>query len=254
MKCELSACKKLRAFYCYDHGSDSSPRNSNMLVNADFTRPAIVTPSRYQWVASPSSGVERVMLDRVGGEVARATSIVRYAPRSSFPAHRHPGGEEILVLSGTFSADDEHSPAGFYLRNPPGSMHQPASLDGTTIFVKLMQMSPTETESVRIDTRDPGNWRNDGCREDCQLFTSGTEAVSLQRLPAGTPVFSGPVPSVEFFLLEGGLQFGALELAAGTWMRLPAGEYPEIVAGVAGATFYLKVGVSVDMHGVIADA
>ncbi|MDQ6191113.1 cupin domain-containing protein [Klebsiella pneumoniae] len=40
------------------------------------------------------------MLDRIGGEQARATSLVRYLPQTSFPEHQHPGGEEILVLEG----------------------------------------------------------------------------------------------------------------------------------------------------------
>lgn len=51
------------------------------------------------------------MLDRLGGEKARATSIVRYAPDSQFSPHFHPGGEEVLVLSGTFSEGDEHYPS-----------------------------------------------------------------------------------------------------------------------------------------------
>ena len=65
-----------------------------MLINADFSRPAIVTPGDHDWVDSPQSGVQRVMLDRVGEEQARATSIVRYAPDSLFPRHQHPGGED----------------------------------------------------------------------------------------------------------------------------------------------------------------
>ncbi len=55
-----------------------------MLINADFTRRAALAPEHYQWVPSPQNGVERVMLDRVGAEKARATSIVRYAPESYF--------------------------------------------------------------------------------------------------------------------------------------------------------------------------
>jgi anti-sigma factor ChrR (cupin superfamily) len=43
-------------------------------------------------------GVERRMLDRIGDEVARATSIVRYASESRFSPHVHDGGEEFLVL------------------------------------------------------------------------------------------------------------------------------------------------------------
>src|SRR3546814_16557859 len=79
-----------------------------MFINADFSLRAVVASHQYQWVASPQAGVERVMLDRLGGEKARATSIVRYAPSSRFPRHQHPGGEEILVLSGTFSAGNAH--------------------------------------------------------------------------------------------------------------------------------------------------
>ncbi|SUV87500.1 ChrR Cupin-like domain [Bordetella pertussis] len=63
------------------------------------------------------------MLDRWGGEKGRATSIVRYAPGACFPRHEHPGGEEILVLAGSFSEEGGRYPAGWYLRNPPGSSH-----------------------------------------------------------------------------------------------------------------------------------
>ncbi|SMX42322.1 ChrR Cupin-like domain protein [Octadecabacter ascidiaceicola] len=42
------------------------------------------------------------MLDRIGGEVVRVTTIVRYAPNSSFSAHSHTGGEEFIVLDGVF--------------------------------------------------------------------------------------------------------------------------------------------------------
>ena len=69
-----------------------------MKVNADFTQRVLVRFADTDWVASPMAGVTRKMLDRIGGEVARATSIVRYAPGSAFSAHTHDGGEEYLVL------------------------------------------------------------------------------------------------------------------------------------------------------------
>ena len=34
-----------------------------MLVNADFSRPASVSPAQYRWTAAPQGGVERVLLD-----------------------------------------------------------------------------------------------------------------------------------------------------------------------------------------------
>ncbi|MEX3937025.1 cupin domain-containing protein [Paraburkholderia phymatum] len=121
--------------------------------NADFSGRAVVAADQYQWITSPQGGVKRVMLDRLGGETGRATSIVRYASASYFPQHQHPSGEEILALSGTFSEGNQHYPAGWCLRNPLGSSHQPSSDGDAIIFVKLGQMSPGDDCSVRIDTQ-----------------------------------------------------------------------------------------------------
>lgn len=213
-----------------------------MLINADFSRRAAVTPRQYQWVASPQGGVERVMLDRVGAEKARATSIVRYAPGSHFPSHPHPGGEEILVLSGTFSEDGRHYPAGWYLRNPPGSDHRPSSEEGAVIFVKLQQMQAHERQAVRIDTRAASSWRVDNGREVCPLFSDGAEQTSLQRLALGDALLTGPVDGAEWLVLAGNLVEDGESYERGSWMRLPAGEYPGIVAGTHGTTVYLKIG------------
>ncbi len=164
-----------------------------MLINADFSRVVAVAPHQYAWVASPQPGVERVMLDRIGAEQARATSIVRYAPGSVFPRHAHPDGEEILVLSGTFSDERHDFPEGWYLRNPPGSAHTPASRDGALIFVKLRQMAQDETQPVRIDTRDPAAWQRQGERAVCPLYDSVHERVCLQRVEPGSAVFAEAV-------------------------------------------------------------
>ena len=84
------------------------------------------------------------MLDRIGGEVARATSIVRYAPGSRFSAHTHDGGEEFIVLDGVFQDEHGDYPAGTYVRNPPTTSHVPGSAEGCTIFVKLWQFDPAD--------------------------------------------------------------------------------------------------------------
>ena len=55
-----------------------------MRLNANFSERAVIRPDDYAWVPSPMPGVERMMLDRVGDEVARATSLVRYQPGSTF--------------------------------------------------------------------------------------------------------------------------------------------------------------------------
>ncbi len=182
------------------------------------------------------------MLDRLGGEKARATSIVRYAPGAHFPCHQHPGGEEILVLSGTFSEGDAHYPAGWYIRNPPGSSHQPASQEGAVIFVKLWQMPQRERQSVRINTRDKARWVVRDGRESCLLFFDQVEHVSIERIPEGGRACLGPVEGAEMLILEGSLQEGAQAYPRGSWMRLPPGEYRDLVAGNTGASVYLKTG------------
>jgi len=53
-----------------------------MELNADFSKRVAVHAAEIPWKASPMPGVDRRMLDRIGDEVARATSIVRYAPGS----------------------------------------------------------------------------------------------------------------------------------------------------------------------------
>ncbi|RFU45442.1 cupin domain-containing protein [Paraburkholderia sp. DHOC27] len=213
-----------------------------MLINADFSRPANVAPHEYQWVASPQSGVERVMLDRVGAEKARSTSIVRYAPDSSFPRHVHPGGEEILVLAGTLSEGDEHYPAGWYLRNPPYSSHQPSSREGAIIFVKLQQMRADERRRVRINTYDPAAWRRQNGREICPLFSDDVEQVCLQRLAPNEVLFAEPVEGAELLVLAGDVLADEQSYGRGSWMRLPVGDSSRIAAGAHGATVYLKTG------------
>lgn len=215
-----------------------------MRLNADFSRRASITPDHYQWVPSPEGGVERMMLDRIGEEKARATSLVRYAPDSHFSAHEHPQGEEILVLSGTFTENGSlHFPAGWYLRNPPDSRHTPSSTDGCVIFVKLRQMPSEEHEAVRINTRDPANWHEQDGREICPLYTSATEQVSLQRLAphAELPLMTH-TGGAELLVLEGCLHPGHGSCPAGSWLRLPASEPLMLSAGTQGATFYLKTG------------
>ena len=71
-------------------------------LHADLSKPVVVHTSDQPWTPSPMPGVERRFLERDGGEVARASSIVRYAQGTAFPRHVHDKGEEYLVLSGVF--------------------------------------------------------------------------------------------------------------------------------------------------------
>ncbi|CAI3131557.1 hypothetical protein MWMV8_MWMV8_03428 [Acinetobacter calcoaceticus] len=214
-----------------------------MLINADFSQMAVVKPNDYQWVKSPRGEVERVMLDRVGDETARATSLVRYAPQTKFPEHQHPLGEEILVLSGTFTENgDQHYPAGWYLRNPDGSQHTPSSEDGTVIFVKLMQMNKNNYESVRINTQDSQNWQILGQRLICPLYLSHEEHTYLEKLKPHQSFDEHSLDGIELLLVQGELIANEETYPAGSWIRLPIQSTHSFYASEIGATLYVKTG------------
>lgn len=194
-----------------------------MQLNADFSQRALIRPADSPWVASPMPGVERRMLDRIGEEVARATSIVRYAAGSRFSEHHHPGGEEFLVLDGVFSDERGDYPAGTYVRNPIGSHHAPFSREGCTIFVKLMQFDEADDQPVVIDSTR-AQWRP-GLVPGLQvlpLHQHGTEHVALVRWAPGT-YFNAHRHwgGEEILVLEGTFQDEFGDYPAGSWLRSP---------------------------------
>lgn len=214
-----------------------------MQLNADLPRPAAVDSAALAWVASPMTGVERRMLERDGDEVARATSLVRYAPGSAFSAHTHGAGEEFLVLAGVFSDETGDFPAGFYVRNPPGSRHMPARARGAVILVKLRQMPPEETEAVRLDTCDPVLWRDLGQgRREAVLFQAPWERVVMLRLAPGHAGAAETWPrGVELFVVEGDVVIDSTTHRAGAWLRRPPGNRLTL-ASQGGALLYRKTG------------
>ncbi|MCC8971293.1 cupin domain-containing protein [Bradyrhizobium brasilense] len=212
-----------------------------MRINDDLSKPVIVHASKLDWVASPSAGVDRRMLFRVGGEVARATSIVRYAPGSAFPRHTHGGGEEIVVLEGTFQDEHGDYPAGSYFRNPPGTSHVPASKDGCTIFVRLWQFRDEDRTQV---VRQPGEGQQVAPRPGASsvsiLFKDGDEEVRLEDWRPGEIISLANARGLEFFVLSGGLTIGGETLQPQGWGRLPAGVDLKATVGPQGAKIWIK--------------
>ena len=125
-----------------------------MQLRSDWSRREVVDASALDWLPSPSAGVERKMLERDGDEVARATSIVRYAPGSRFDNHVHALGEELFVLDGEFCDETGCYGSGSYIRNPPGSSHAPWSDTGCVLFVKLRYFDPNDHARVVVHTRE----------------------------------------------------------------------------------------------------
>ncbi len=217
-------------------------------LNGDMTRRVVVDTTEMDWSPSPSGTVWRKRLHRVGpAESGQVTSFVRYQVASEFPTHDHPEGEEILVLSGTFS--DEHGdwPAGSYLLNPEGFRHSPFSREGCTLFVKLRQYPGLDREHHVIDTTrgawEPGDapgverlplYRQAGFPDTMRLerWSPGAEAPESEwKRPGGA----------ELFVLEGALEDEHGRYGTHTWLRLPEGASHRPRSS-EGALVYVKQG------------
>ena len=215
-----------------------------MNLNSDFSARAAVHAGRLDWTPSPIPGVDRRMLDRIGAEVARATSVVRCAPGSRFPPHTHGGGEEFLVLDGVFQDEHGDFPAGSYIRNPPTTRHTPGSGPGCTIFVKPWQFDPDDRTALRLETGS-GAYAADPGRpgvEAMHLFEDAREQVRLERWAPGAPVMLPAPGGIELLMLDGGFMEGEEAFTAQSWLRLPAGATLQAAAGAEGCRVWLKAG------------
>ena len=217
----------------------------DQLINADFTKRVVLHTNDLPWSPSPQAGVERRLLDRVGDEVARATSLVRYAPNSVFPAHSHALGEEFLVIDGVFSDEHGDYPVGTYVRNPPGSLHSPRTAPGCTILVKLRQMPVSENRRVVIDTTNAAWERSDIEGHHRQLLYESPETgerVTLETIAAETALPSARCDGgEEIFVLKGTLADDYGRYGVGTWIRSPAGSRSKL-GSEEGAMFWAKRG------------
>ncbi|WP_232455143.1 cupin domain-containing protein [Oceanisphaera avium] len=185
-----------------------------------------------------------MMLDRVGEEVARATSIVRYAPNAGYSSHTHDGGEEILVLEGVFSDEHGDYPAGSYLRNPPGSRHQPYTLSGCTLLVKLWQFSDTDRLQVNIETQT-SLWQP-GAVTGLSVMPlhehNGVNTALVRWAPYTQFSAHTHVGGEEILVLEGVFhdEFGSYP--ADSWIRSPCYSRHAPFTEQEGALIYVKVG------------
>ena len=193
-----------------------------MNINSDYSQRVVLNHHDLPWISSPSLGVERRMLDRMGDEVARATSIVRYQAGSRFASHLHEFGEEILVLDGVFSDETGSYPAGTYLMNPPGSSHAPFSEEGCTLFVKLRHLGSEQMEREIVDTQS-AEW--------FQGMVPGLTVMPLMRQGTGSTLVRWAPQTYfnphkhyggeEIFVVDGVFEDEHGRYPAGSWIRSP---------------------------------
>jgi anti-sigma factor ChrR (cupin superfamily) len=214
-----------------------------MRINHDFTQQVYLNTTEMPWIVSPAGGVDRRMLERTESESGHATSIVRYRPGARFAEHLHPGGEEILVLSGVFSDASGDYRAGSYLRNPPGSQHAPYSEKGCELLVKLQQFAPEDLARVCIDTT-VGNWLPGMVPglSVLSLHSFGTEHTALVRWAAGTVFMRHKHwQGEEIFVISGTFQDEHGNYPAGSWLRSPH-QSEHAPFSTEGCLIYVKTG------------
>jgi anti-sigma factor ChrR (cupin superfamily) len=194
-----------------------------MQLNTDLAQRVIIDTSTLPWIETSMPGVSRRMLSRSGEESGKATSVVRYAPGTSFRGHDHPLGEEIFVLDGVFEDEFGAYPAGTYIKNPAGSRHSPFSTEGCLLFVKLDQLHKDDGERVVVRPNErvwqPGIVDGLGVVGLDSFETTHTALVSWR---PGTRFhrhrhFGGE----EIFVVSGVFEDEHQAYPAGTWIRSP---------------------------------
>jgi anti-sigma factor ChrR (cupin superfamily) len=215
-----------------------------MQLNANFDQSVCVHTEELVWQASPMAGVDRRMLDRVGDEVARATSIVRYAKGSAFSQHTHSGGEEFIVLEGVFQDEHGDYPAGTYVRNPVGTHHIPRSDPGCTIFVKLWQFDPADQEQFAVDL---GALKTEAVLDEpgvsrAILAARDYEHVALEEWEANTQTNLCEEGGFELLVMEGSVAADGATYGPRDWIRWPPGKTAALQAGKDGVRIWIKRG------------
>ncbi|MGH1371749.1 MAG: cupin domain-containing protein [Cellvibrionaceae bacterium] len=196
------------------------------MINMDFTQSVVINTNDSEWVASPKPGVWRKPLAREDAERGHATSIVRYEAGASFHSHNHPGGEEILVLDGTFSDETGDFGKGTYFRNPAGFVHAPFSREGCLILVKLHQFDENDQARLSIQTEAQVWDQYSMGVQQLMLHRHQNEQVRMIRLTAGTSFEFDQASATEGYLLDGQLQadLSDFRLQKGCWWRVPTME------------------------------
>ncbi len=108
----------------------------------------------WQPLAEPGVSGVYVKVLRFDSSAGRApTILLKFDPGATYPAHVHPGGEEIFVMEGDIRLGKDRLHAGDYLYTAPGNIHAVRSETGCVVLVSV----PQEVEKVRRMDLGDGN-------------------------------------------------------------------------------------------------
>lgn len=102
----------------------------------------LVRSQQLEWRPLDEPGVSGIYIKelRFDHETQRApTILLKFEAGATYPAHNHPGGEEIFVLEGDLKLGKDHLFAGDYLYTAPNGKHAVWSQGGCVALLKVPQ-------------------------------------------------------------------------------------------------------------------
>src|SRR5215813_11397642 len=100
----------------------------------------LVRSHQTEWKPLPEPDAAGVFVKvlRFDKETRRApTILLKFEPGATYPAHNHPGGEEVFVLEGDLKLGKDHLYTGDYLYTPPNGKHAAWSENGCVVLVNV---------------------------------------------------------------------------------------------------------------------
>jgi anti-sigma factor ChrR (cupin superfamily) len=110
--------------------STQSEKSPNQLARSNET----------QWQPLAEPGVSGIYIKvlRFDEETRRApTFLLKFEAGATYPAHNHPGGEEIFVIEGDIKLGKDHLHKGDYLYTAPDGKHAVWSQNGCVVLLKV---------------------------------------------------------------------------------------------------------------------
>lgn len=215
-----------------------------MKLHTDLSLQANAFFTASTWIPSPIKEVSRKMLERDGGEIATATTLVNYEPNSYFSSHVHTGGEEFLVLEGIFSDEHGNYPVGTYMRNPVGTSHAPIVKDGCMILVKLGQYQEGDTTPVHIKTQEQEFVKDDNRLGVLfqPLHHFKQETVRLEKWKEDQGIVLENHGGIEILVVEGEFTHQGIRYQKFDWLRLPIGHSLQATTAQTECLVWIKTG------------
>ncbi len=186
--------------------------------NMDLSRRVVIDTENHTLKSFQPNGTFRIPLESESRESGRLTSIVKFTPGAKLDQSTHSSGEEIVVLEGVLSDEQENYPAGTYLRIPPGDYRIFSSKQGCKIFRKSNQLLPLDTENIVINTNNAEWHPGHGNLEVMPL----SDNTALVKWPKGAVfVNHSHYGGEEIFVLKGKFNDEHGSYPKGTWIRSP---------------------------------